>query len=484
MLPPTKANESELHVSGFPETTSLNGKYFLLNQDASIRPTYAKGDIILSFFKNQSDIQNQEDDHSWQFSRNNQCLAKVKSICQNPLDCPLTWNVLHEDETCEDETWKEIYGVRILESFYSELDFEELEKVLIQTFAQLQTRTFNMPSALCNLICCFVDDIIIDITLEDIQGWWRTTKTECAFVSGNVCKFDNFGQQFPIEENEKEFVMNNWHLGRTQSDYFSNMITWTGGQHWNTAVKWFRLSGPPSNFIQPIVSIKRAHYPEVVGDYAVCGQSDFVPKFRKIVNDNLMYEIARNLHVEPGPTSEQKEDFAEQTSSDEQNSENVTKSNRDGGAQESSVWFIYKIHHGQRTNLYRTQGNIRTAPIPPHTTWMRENYWEVPHLFDFPDGIELEFNQQARRLTRILPPIQTGNVNITITLPSHIAAEELTMQLHEQTCDAQIVYHVKRLFAKQLIEAGLCLKIDSVSYDLNSREAVKEGKYEFFYDQN
>ena len=80
----------------------------------------------------------------------------------------------------------------------------------------------------------------------------------------------------------------------------------------------------------------------------------------------------------------------------------------DAADQESSVWFIYKIHHGQRTNLYRTQGDTRSSPIPPHTTWMRENYWEVPHLFDFPDGIELEFNQQARRLTRILPPLQTG----------------------------------------------------------------------------
>jgi len=474
MLPIVKPIESEVHVSGFPcKATNLNGKYFVIQDAIGTRPSYAKGDLTLSFFKKN------EDDHFWQIARNHECLAKVKSIYRNPLDCPLCWMVLEEEGT-----WKEVDDVRILESFYSELETEELEKVLIQEFAKLRTRTFNMPSALINLICCFVDEIAIDIDLQDIQGWWRTTKTECAFVSGNVCRFDNFGQQFPIEENQKEFLMNNWHLGRTQIDYFANTITWTGGQHWNNSVKWFRLPDAPANFIQPIVTIKRAHYPEVVGDYVVCGQSDFVPKFRMVVNDNLVYEIARNLHVEPGPKSEQNDNgFVEPISLDEQDEDAENNATLiDAADQESSVWFIYKIHHGQRTNLYRTQGDTRNSPIPPHTTWMRENYWEVPHLFDFPDGIELEFNQQARRLTRILPPLQTGDVNITIKLPSHIETQEFnSIEVHEQTCDAQVVYHVKRLFEKQLAENGLRLKIDSVCYDLNSREAVKEGEYEFFY---
>ena len=104
-------------------------------------------------------------------------------------------------------------------------------------------------------------------------------------------------------------------------------------KHEFNSVKWFRLVNfllppkkplttwfffikpdAPANFIQPIVTIKRAHYPEVVGDYVVCGQSDFVPKFRMVVNDNLIYEIARNLHVEPGPKSEQNDNgFVEVT---------------------------------------------------------------------------------------------------------------------------------------------------------------------------
>jgi len=474
-----------LHVIGFRDPKSstnlqLNGKYRLIKEQSSVkqtRPRYRKENLILSFKSDASANPQKEDaklcdlfsrpsESIWQITdqTTNKCHACVESICWNPLDCPMKWFQAFEftpvdaEELKDPVKWEQVDDVRVLTEYYSELSRAEVEESICQV-----VKGFNLqrgfPATICQLISQFVKDICIEICLSDIQGWWQTTKTECAFVLNNNCTFDNFGQQFPVVEVENEFLMNNWHLDKQQPEFFSNIVTWTGGQQWNTSVKWFRLPSAPSKFIQPMITVNNACLIEVNGEYIVHGQSDAVPKFRREVNDNLYYEIARTTVLVPD--------------SDNESNEQVMN---------SANWYIYKVFQDTKTkiNLYRAP-HVTNLPVPPHSHWTTLIQTDMNHQLN--ESLEIEFNQQARRLQRILPPLETGPVYIDIILPSHIESdpEHSNLKVRETTCDAQVVSLVKSFYGEQLVEENLHLSINGVLYDLNSRECVKPGKYRFFY---
>merc|ERR1712083_1094765 len=104
--------------------------------------------------------------------------------------------------------------------------------------------------------------------------------------------------------------------------------------------------------------------------------------------------------------------------------------------------------------------------MPPFTNWRISS----GPLCGTHAPLELQFNQQARRLQRQLPNLELGPLLVTCSIPS--LQKEFKLHVAETTCDAQIVAYVLTS-NPTLSEEDLFLRINGQKYALNSREAVK-----------